>query len=92
MGLTTEHGGRGPKVFVPGTIIEKENRVLSENYRPITFIAIPCTLFEHILVSRILDHLNKDNNASRQHGVRKGMSCYTQLIEEMYDDGDHESG
>ena len=64
---------------------EKENRVLPENYRPISFIAIPFTLFEDILVSIILDHLNKDNNTSRQHGVRKGMSCDTQLIEELHD-------
>ena len=73
-----QHGSWTHAVGLVCPIFEKENRVLPENYRPISFIAIPYTLFEHILVSKILDHLNKDNNTSRQHGVRKGMTCDTQ--------------
>ena len=62
-------------------IFKKGNRSLPENYRPISLTAIPCKLFEHIIVSKIWDHLNKHNIiTNRQHGFRKGMSCETQLI------------
>ena len=67
-------------------IFKKGNRSLPENYRPISLTAIPCKLFEHIIVSKIWDHLNKHNIiTNRQHGFRKGMSCETQLIEALHD-------
>ena len=57
-------------------IFKKGNRSLPENYRPISLTAIPCKLFEHIIVSKIWDHLNKHNIiTNKQHGFRKGMSC-----------------
>ena len=67
-------------------IFKKGNRSLPENYRPISLTAIPCKLFEHIIVSKIWDHLNKHNIiTNKQHGFRKGMSCETQLIEALHD-------
>ena len=67
-------------------IFKKGNRSLPENYRPISLTAIPCKLFQHIIVSKIWDHLNKHNIiTNRQHGFRKGMSCETQLIEALHD-------
>ena len=48
--------------------------------------AIPCEIFEHILVSQIWNHLNKyDIITSKQHGFRKGMPCETQLVEAIHD-------
>ena len=59
---------------------------LPENYRPISLTAIPCKLFEHILVSQIWDHLHKHNIiTSNQHVFRKSMSCETQLIQATFD-------
>ena len=67
-------------------VFKKGNRSLPENYRPISLTAIPCKLFEHIIVSKIWDHLNKHNIiTNRQHGFRKGMSCEKQLIEALHD-------
>ena len=48
--------------------------------------AIPCKIFEQILVSQIWSHLNKYGIiTSKQHGFRKGMSCETQLVEAIHD-------
>ena len=41
---------------------------------------------EHCIASNIWSHLNKHRIImSKQHGLRRGMSCKTQLIEAMYD-------
>ena len=67
-------------------IFKKGKRSLPENYRPVSLTAIPCKIFEHILVSQIWNHLNKyDIITSKQHGFRKGMSCETQLVEAIHD-------
>ena len=67
-------------------IFKKGNKQLPGNYRPVSLTAIPCKIFEHILVSQIWHHLNDhDIITSRQHGFRKGMSCETQLIEVLHD-------
>ena len=67
-------------------ICKKGKRSLPENYRPVSLTAIPCKIFEHILVSQIWSQLNKyDIITSKQHGFRKGMSCETQLVEAIHD-------
>ena len=51
-----------------------------------SLISIPCKLFEHIIVSKTWEHLNKYNIISNlQHGFRSGLSCETQLIDALYD-------
>ena len=40
-------------------IFKNGKRSLPENYRPVSLTAIPCKIFEHILVSQIWSHLNK---------------------------------
>ena len=67
-------------------IYKKGSKALPENYRPVSLTAIPCKLFEHIIVSQVWSHLNKnDIITSKQHGFRAGMSCETQLIEALED-------
>ena len=38
-------------------IFKKGNRVLAENYRPVSLTCITCKLFEHIVCRHILDHV-----------------------------------
>ena len=59
-------------------IFKKGNRVLVENYRPVTLTCITCKLFEHIVCRHILDHV-KDHKilTNLQHGFRSGRSCET---------------
>ena len=38
-------------------LFKKGKRSLPENYRPVSLTAIPCKIFEHILVSHIWSHL-----------------------------------
>ena len=67
-------------------IFKKGKRSLPENYRPVSLTAIPCKIFEHILVSQSWNHFNKYYIiTSKQHGFRKGMSCETQLVEAIHD-------
>ena len=62
-------------------IFKKGKRSLPVNYRPVSLTAIPCKIFEHILVSKIWLHLNSHNIiTTKQHGFRGGLSCETQLI------------
>ena len=62
-------------------IFKKGNRVLAENYRPVSLTCITCKLFEHIVCRHFLDHV-EDNKilTNLQHGIRSGKSCETQLI------------
>ena len=54
------------------------------NYRPVSLISIPCKIMEHVIVSSLMDHLEKNNILSpRQHGFRRKRSCETQLLEFM---------
>ena len=54
------------------------------NYRPVSLTSIPCKIMEHVIVSSLTDHLEKNNILSpRQHGFRRKRSCETQLLEFM---------
>ena len=46
------------------------------NYRPVSLTCIICKLFEHIIASHIMQHL-EDNNIlyDLQHGFRRKRSC-----------------
>ena len=54
------------------------------NYRLVSLTSIPCKTMEHIIVSSLMDHREKNNILSpRQHGFRRNRSCETQLLEFM---------
>ena len=62
-------------------IFKKGNRVLAENYRPVSLTCITCKLFEHIVCGHILNHVEDHKILTNlQHGFRSGRSCETQLI------------
>ncbi len=51
------------------------------NYRPVSLTCVTCKLFEHIMFSNIMKHLDKYSFlASFQHGFRKKHGCDTQLL------------
>ena len=67
-------------------IFKKGNRVLAENYRPVSLTCITCKLFEHIVCRHILDHVEDHKILTNlQHGFRSGRSCETQLITSTHD-------
>ena len=62
-------------------IFKKGNRVLAENYRPVSLTCVTCKFFEHIVCRHILDHVEDHKILTNlQHGFRSGRSCDTQLI------------
>ena len=83
------NSGELPKSWthaIVAPIFKKGKRSLPVNYRPVSLTAIPCKIFEHILVSKIWLHLNTHKIiTTRQHGFRGGLSCETQLIEALDD-------
>ena len=56
---------------------KSEDAEFVNNYRPISFTSIPCKVVEHIFhyLNEILDNVPHH----RQHGLRRGLSCHTQL-------------
>ena len=56
-------------------------KYLASNYRPVSLICICCKLLEHIVVSKILNHLDLHNIlVDCQHGFRAKRICETQLL------------
>ena len=43
----------------------------------------PCKSFEHVMSSKIWEHLNKHHIITKKHGFCGGMSCEAQLIESI---------
>ena len=67
-------------------IFKKGNRVLAENYSPVSLTRITSKLFEHIVCRHILDHVEDHKILTNlQHGFRSGRSCETQLITTTHD-------
>ena len=61
-------------------LFKKSDRSLACNYCPVSLTCVPCKLFEHIVYSNIMAHLDEYKLLSdRQHAFRKGHSCETQL-------------
>lgn len=68
------------------TCFKNGDRLLANNYRPISLTSISCKLLEHIISKHILTFL--EDNAffyQYQHGFRRGLSTITQLIETIHD-------
>jgi hypothetical protein len=67
-------------------IFKKGDRSKPENYRPISLTSISCKIFEHILVSNVMDHMDTNNLFSDfQHGFRHNRSCESQLFLTVHD-------
>ena len=62
------------------TIYKTGNRSDPANYRPVSLTSIPCKMFEHIIHTNIMRHLEKYKILNdEQHGFRRGRSCETQF-------------
>ena len=62
-------------------IFKKGNRVLAENYRPVSLTCITRKFFEHIVCRHILDHVEDHKILTNlRNGFRSGRSCETQLL------------
>ena len=62
-------------------IFKKGEKFKASNYRPVSLTCISCKMFEHIIVSNIMRHLdNNDILTDCQQGFRPRRSCETQLI------------
>ena len=62
-------------------IYKKGERFKASNYRPVSLTCISCKMFEHIIVSNIMRHLDKNDILTDcQHGFRHRNSCEAQLL------------
>ena len=62
-------------------IHKKNDRSKPANYRPISLTCITSKLFEHIIASHIIQHLETNGILyDLQHGFRQNRSCETQLL------------
>ena len=67
-------------------IYKKGDKTNPSNYRPVSLTCISCKLLEHIICSRLMQHLTKHNILyPLQHGFRDKRSCESQLIEFVND-------
>lgn len=65
---------------------KKGDRLLKENYRPISLTSTCCKVLEHIIAHFITDFLENNNLLSpAQHGFRKKLSTCTQLVATVHD-------
>ena len=69
-------------------IFKKGEHYDPANYRPVSLTSIPCKILEHVIVSALMSHLEKQNILrTEQLGFRKFRSCETQLLnftDELY--------
>lgn len=62
-------------------IFKKGDRLIPDNYRPISLTSACCKLIEHIIANRITEFLERNSILTTfQHGFRKGYSTMTQLV------------
>ena len=62
-------------------IFKKGDTTNPANYRPISLTCIVCKIFEHIVASNVVKHLDENQILyDLQHGFRSKRSCETQLI------------
>ena len=67
-------------------VFKNGKRTVAANYRPISLTCIACKLMEHIIVSAVMRHTNKNNILyDLQSGFREKKSCETQLLELTHD-------
>ena len=69
------------KIANVSAIYQKGERFKASNYRPVSLTCISCKMFEHIIVSNIMRHLDKNDILTDcQHGCRSRRICETQLL------------
>ena len=69
-------------------VFKKGSKSDPANYRPISLTCILCKVMEHIIASKLTQHLNQHNILyDLQHGFRDRRSCETQLIQLVEDLG-----
>ena len=67
-------------------IFKKGDRSLASNYRSVNLTSVTSKIFEHILKSNVMKHLDKYNIlCANQHGFRRNHSCETQLINTIHE-------
>jgi hypothetical protein len=66
--------------------LQKGDKHLPENYRPVSLASVTCKILEHIICRHLLKHLEKNKILTNlNHGFRCGYSCETQLITTIND-------
>ena len=61
-------------------VFKKGDRLLAENYRPVSLTSISCKLLQHILCSQILRHFDQYNVLTKlNHGFRSAFSTETAI-------------
>ena len=56
------------------------------SYRPVSVTSCECNVIEFIVRDQIMLHLEENYMISgQQHGLRRGRSCYTQMLEVIND-------
>ena len=74
------------KQALVSAIYKSGSKADPSNYRPISLTCISCKIMEHIVLSHMAKHLNKNNILiSDQHGFRECLSTVTQLINSTND-------
>jgi len=69
------------KTATVSAIFKKGDRYKASNYRPVSLTCICCKMLEHIIVSNVMGHLDRNNILTDgQHGFRRRRSCETQLL------------
>ncbi len=67
-------------------IFKKGDKTKPSNYRSVNLTSVCSKVFEHILHTNIMHHLDQHNIlCNEQHGFRRGHSCETQLISTVHD-------
>ena len=67
-------------------IYKKGDRAEAKNYRPVSLTCICCKVLEHVIHSRIMNHLDDHEIlCDSQHGFGKKRSCDIQLVITMHD-------
>ena len=76
-----------PNIWKEGNIIvifKSGTKTKADNYRPICLTPVPEKLLEKLFRDEIISHMETNNLFSTsQHGLIKGRSCSTQLLELM---------
>ena len=67
-------------------IYKKGERFKASNYRPVSLTCICSKVMEHVVVSQIMNHMDKHDLFYKwQHGFRPKLSCETQLVTMVHD-------
>lgn len=82
---TSYNEGKLPREWKEAIVVpihKKGKKSEVSNYRPISLTSVPCRVMEHILVSNIYQHLEKEDLlTNRQFGFRKAASTELMLID-----------